>query len=183
MSKIDFLKGLGWPEGWVEWIGDQGYVRLSRGRLAAIELTNRACDGLPCVDHWNGLHVRVLDSNRGGIDQKFFRWDHYLVLKDPQPHPNADKRDGLRVISYCGWRWYINVPEDTLPIVKAVFGYLNLFEEEPKWFVSLGAGEEEKRGGVDSVRREGDREPGPRKDGRGARGARRPDSQRSARGS
>jgi hypothetical protein len=31
------------------------------------------------------------------------------------------------VIAFCGWEWYIAVPADTTPVVKAIQDYINVF--------------------------------------------------------
>jgi len=127
-SKIEFIRSLEWPKRGIDWIGDEGFIRLSGGMTAVIALTIRACDGLPTAGAWNGLHVRVRRSDTGEVDAKYFPWNDHLKPAAKQEHPNARIQNHLMVIDHCGWRWYILQPESTKPIVDAVMRWLRTFE-------------------------------------------------------
>jgi len=132
-SKIEFMRDFPWPKGF-GWIGDEGFVKLSDGRLAKVELTIRACDWMPVQDHWNGFEVHIIDSNKGKIDHKYFPWRDYL--KSTGTYHEGD----LSVYGGGDWTWYINRPTEVKPIVTAIMKYILLFD--PKRWVHP-EGEEE----------------------------------------
>ena len=55
-----------------------------------------------------GVHVSIIDKNKGAIDSAVFKFDDYFQWATTT-NPAYDKKV-FKVIEHCGWKWYINTP-------------------------------------------------------------------------
>ena len=110
-TKKTFCKSLNWPIV-IQWFDLQGTHMLDNDRRAVITMVTRGHK-----DHYVGFNVEITSKTNGRIESKFFRFDDYL--------PNKQNEHQFEVIAYCGWKWYIAVPESTEPFTEAVTRWID----------------------------------------------------------
>ncbi len=115
-SPESFCRSLEWgiPISWTS--SGVGIHQLDASRLIKL---------FPETSGWaytyTGFKVEVVNKWSGRIDGNFILFDPHL-----EPAPGTRKTDdGFRVISNCGWEWYIMQPKETRPFCKAVEDYID----------------------------------------------------------
>lgn len=106
--------------------------KLSGGRIARISLSEYGGRGLPTSGTYISLKAEIVNIKEGPIDSALFVFDDHLDRSrrmDKRPdHPGFTRSRTFMVIDHCGWDWYIAVPKETKPLIKAVEDYIGLFE-------------------------------------------------------
>lgn len=119
-TKQDFCESFPWPFD-IQWFDLQGIHILDKNRRAVITMVTRSH-----ADHYVGFSVEIISKTKGNIESKFFRFDDYLPKKKRKDqHKASDKDRSFSVIGYCGWEWYIAVPNDVGPFVIAICNWLD----------------------------------------------------------
>jgi hypothetical protein len=117
-----FCKSFGWKRT-IKWFDRTGYATLTGNRRAKVELDNQNY-----ADHYSAFRVTIINTHEGTVDTKLFRFADYI------PYQRVDNRQTdlltqpFEVISHCGWEWYIAVPKDVKPLVRAIEEYIEIFE-------------------------------------------------------
>lgn len=120
--KTTFCQSFPWTIA-IQWFDLTGMYKYGDGeRVARIELDTNGTMG-----HYEGFLVTVFNKREGKIDSKFFRFNDYLdgtQRADNRP----DCASNFMVIGHTGWSWFIAVPKDTKPVVRAIEQYLKVFQ-------------------------------------------------------
>ena len=97
-----------------------GYVDLPDNRLAVVELSYTINSSA-----YDSFVVSIINTRSGEIDCKRFHFADYL---DPAKRSD-ERRDykGHYHVRPEDWTWFIAVPADTGPLVKAIESYVELF--------------------------------------------------------
>lgn len=125
-NKVNFLKKvIGLNDkflGFTKDLGDSLFLELINDRRAIISFTENGCEG-----HFNSVLVRIVNINKGKIDQNYFLFDDIL---------RSDKgiNDKFEVIDYCcrgeDWSWYIEIPnaKSIKSLRTQIKEYIDLFK-------------------------------------------------------
>ena len=115
----------GWDVEW-NWFGLVGIRGMSKVRVAKLTLRELSRGGgLPTCATYNGFRLEIINTMTGLVDFVDLFFDDFMVSRKDD---RLDYRDGFKVVSHCGWDWYIAVPADTRGMVDAVECYLRAFE-------------------------------------------------------
>lgn len=96
----------------IDWFDLQGIHHLDSDRRAVLELSTAGTHG-----EYVGFTVRIVSKTKGEIVCKCFRFADYLNARCDK---RADYNDGFKVISHCGWQWYIAVPATTTALIMGI---------------------------------------------------------------
>lgn len=124
-DKAKFCASLPWWRGDIGWLDTVGLLPVREGVLARIELCTHG------VQHeYPGFLVKIV-GRKGMLDSKYFLFDDFIDPKereDGRPDYPEGKNACYKVISYCGWKWYVAVPKDVRPFCEAVRAYVEAFK-------------------------------------------------------
>lgn len=129
-SATEFLRAFGFQG---QYNGKSVTRKLSGGRIARISVSEYGGRGLPTSGTFISLKVEIVNIKEGPIDSALFVFDDHLDRSRRTDNrgdfPGRSDSRTYMVLDHCGWGWYIAVPKDTKPLVKAVEDYIGLFEE------------------------------------------------------
>lgn len=120
-TATDFCRSFPWTKD-ITWFDGKGVVKLA-SRRATICLREIG----ESVGNFREFRVCIIAASGETVDATNFAFDAYLSER-------ADTRDdydgGFKVVSHCGFEFYIAKPKDTAPIVQAIEKYMDLFWPE-----------------------------------------------------
>lgn len=118
-SRTEFTKNLFKDRSDIDWFGHIGYHKMANGKVAKIYIDIAGVSGT-----YVGVRTEIINKDEGKVDQLFIQFSDVMEMTDFR----ADEYSDLRVISHCGWDWYIRRPKDENAMSKAIFDYIKIME-------------------------------------------------------
>lgn len=106
------------------WQGTTGYRALDADRILKVEITQEPRSGYATSGTYIGLKLSIVSKTSGRIDDTAI---YFNEIGFTRGDGRKDYADDYKVISHCGWDWYIARPKFIAPLAKAVEAYASLF--------------------------------------------------------
>lgn len=106
-------------------INGNGMRKLSNGNVVKCVISTTTT-----FEQYEKLTITITNITDGKLDRTDFRFNDNLKHA-PNTHPNANVKDGLKVILHCGWNWYINKPTESSvkSMVTTIEEHISFFGE------------------------------------------------------